>query len=75
MLGENNYLLANQISLADIAVFPFIRQFSLVDKNGFEQSPHVHVKQWLNHLINTKLFQHVFQKHEIWKTGNTIVYI
>ncbi len=75
MLGENIYLLGNQPSLADIAVFPFVRQFSLVDISWFEQSSYARVKQWLNYFINTKLFQHTFQKHEIWKAGDTTVYI
>ena len=33
MLAENNFLLSDQPSLADISVFPFVRQFSLVDKS------------------------------------------
>lgn len=75
MLGEKPYLLGNQLSLADIAVFPFVRQFSLVDTSWFEQSSYVGVKQWLKYFINTELFQHTFQKHEIWKTGDTTVYV
>ena len=40
MLTENTYLLADQLSLADIGVFPFIRQFSLVDKEWFDRAPY-----------------------------------
>lgn len=75
MLAEKNYLLANHLSLADIAIFPFVRQFSLVNKNWFEHSPYVNVKPWLAKLINTELFQHVFQKHEIWQASKTGIYI
>lgn len=75
LLADNNYLLGDQLSLADIAVFPFVRQFSLVDINWFEQSPYVRVKQWLDSLINTELFQHAFQKHEIWQEGYTTAYL
>ena len=75
MLTENTYLLADQLSLADIGVFPFIRQFSLVDKEWFDQAPYPKVQQWLNQLINSDLFQSIFKKHELWKAGDTAVYI
>ena len=75
MLSENSYLLADELSLADIGVFPFVRQFSLVDKDWFEQAPYPRVRQWLNKLINTKLFTDVFQKHELWQESAPAIYI
>ncbi len=75
MLLENRYLLASQLSIADIAVFPFIRQFSLVDKTWFEQSPYPKVQQWLAKLIDTELFQQVFLKHENWKNTDPVIYL
>lgn len=74
-LNDHQHLLADQLSLADIGVFPFVRQFSLVDKDWFDAAPYPKVQTWLEHLINTELFQQVFQKHECWKAGNTAVYI
>ena len=75
MLGENKYLLADQVTLADVGVFPFVRQFSLVDKEWFDQSPYPEVRRWLQDLIDSELFQQVFQKHALWKEGATAVYI
>ena len=75
MLSENRFLLADQISLADIGVFPFIRQFSQVDKEWFDAAPYPNVRRWLNQLIDMELFQQVFQKHEIWKEGAPVVFI
>lgn len=75
MLSENSYLLRDQISIADIAVFPFIRQFSLVDKNWFDRSGYQNVQRWLEKLITTELFQDVFQKHDVWEEGAATVYI
>ena len=74
MLAENQYLLGEQLSLADIGVFPFIRQFAFVDKEWFDQSPYPWVQKWLDSLISSALFQQVFQKHEIWKPGDTAIY-
>ncbi len=59
MLSINNFLLADQLSIADIAVFPFVRQFSLVDKNCFDQSSYANVQRWLENLINTELFKNI----------------
>lgn len=75
MLADNSYLLAEQLSLADIGVFPFVRQFSLVDEEWFASAPYPRVRQWLNLLIKTRLFQQVFQKHETWREGTPVVYI
>jgi len=75
MLAENEYLLADQITLADIGVFPFIRQFSLVDKEWFDKAPYPQVRGWLNKLIETQLFQQVFQKHVTWKQGAAAIYL
>ncbi|MCK5394820.1 MAG: glutathione S-transferase [Gammaproteobacteria bacterium] len=75
MLTENHYLLADQLSLADIGVFPFVRQFSLVDKDWFDASPYTKVQHWLGKLIRSELFQHVFQKHKLWETHDAAIYI
>ncbi len=75
MLDKNSYLITDQLTLADIAVFPFIRQFSLVDKQWFEQAPYPNVRRWLITLIDSELFQQVFQKHALWKETAPAVYI
>ena len=75
MLSDNRYLLADKISLADIGVFPFVRQFSLVDKDWFDQSDYPAVRSWLQRLIDTDLFQQVFQKHKLWQSNDSVVYV
>jgi glutathione S-transferase len=75
MLAGAPYLLGGQLSLADIAVFPFIRQFSLVDKAWFDESQYEKVKSWLDSLISAALFQDAFQKHGIWQPGDTVIYL
>ena len=62
-LQSNNYLMAERISLADAAIFPFIRQFALVDEDWFLNSKYQELKKWLNNLINTQMFQEVMMKH------------
>ncbi|WP_019612926.1 glutathione S-transferase [Psychromonas ossibalaenae] len=65
-LVNKPYLFGENISLADMAIFPFIRQFSGVDKNSFEQSPYVNVKTWLDNLINSSLFEQIMEKYPLW---------
>ena len=62
LLIQSQYLLSSQISLADIAIFPFIRQFSGVDTMWFEAAPYPKLKIWLKTLIESELFTNIMQK-------------
>ena len=62
LLMKNRYLLADHISFADVALFPFIRQFCMVDKRWFEQSDYKHLQAWLNSFLNSKLFLLIMKK-------------
>ncbi len=66
-LTNSNYLISNQITLADIAIFPFIRQFAFVDKAWFDQSPYHALQQWLANFLENDLFTQVMHKHQLWK--------
>ena len=61
-LSQSTFLLSDQVSLADIAIFPFVRQFSGVDIHWFEQAAYPKVKAWLNTLVASALFVSVMQK-------------
>ena len=65
-LQSNPYLLANNLSWVDVAIFPFIRQFSMVDSQKFEELPFPKTKEWLNQLLESELFQSVMQKYPVW---------
>lgn len=60
------YVLGDQKSLADVAIFPFIRQFAMVDSVWFEKSPLEHLKKWLNEQIESDLFLSVMHKYPTW---------
>ncbi|MDC1528154.1 glutathione S-transferase [Gammaproteobacteria bacterium] len=61
-LQQSAYLMGESISLADIAIFPFIRQFAMVDKNWFDQYAQPGIRNWLNSLLDLPLFTHVMAK-------------
>jgi glutathione S-transferase len=65
-LKDAHYFLGPQKSLADVAIFPFIRQFSMVDPIWFEKSPLEHLKKWLNEQIESDLFLSVMHKYPTW---------
>ena len=66
LLQQNTYLCRNTISKADVAIFPFVRQFSMADENWFERADYPSLKAWLNGLFNSQLFLGVMQKYPVW---------
>lgn len=63
-LQLHSYLLTDQITLADIAIFPFVRQFSMVDKHWWDQHPYPSVAAWLASLLESPLFIEVMAKRK-----------
>lgn len=66
-LQNFQYLMGGRLTWVDVAIFPFIRQFSMVNPKRFEQIPIPAVKKWLNQQLASELFDSVMQKHPIWK--------
>ncbi|MDX1915312.1 MAG: glutathione S-transferase [Methylophilus sp.] len=62
LLKKNVCLLGASPCLADVAVFPFIRQFAAVDHAWFEASSYAELKRWLKNWINSDLFMSVMEK-------------
>jgi len=75
MLNEHRYLLADHLSIADIAIAPFIRQFSMVDSDWFAQAPYPLLRNWLNELLSSSLFSAALEKHSIWKNQDEAKYL
>ena len=67
-LAENGGmgLLDCRLTLADIAILPFVRQFAHTDIDGFEQMPYPMVRQWLGQFKGSQLFAIVMQKWPEW---------
>ena len=67
LLQQNAYLCCNTVSKADVAIFPFVRQFSMVDEVWFETANYPALKTWLNGFLNSQFFIDVMQKYPVWK--------
>ena len=65
-LGKSAYLMGDTPSLADHAIFPFIRQFAAVEKDWWDapQLPNLH--KWLSHCMDTALFMSIMEKHPLF---------
>ncbi len=75
LLKNNNLaLLSDRISLVDISIFPFIRQFARVDLNWFQASPYKSVIRWLNKLEESELFEGCMKKYAQWLPEHEPVY-
>jgi glutathione S-transferase len=75
LLSLKAYLGTEQCRLTDVAIFPFIRQFAGVDTAWFERSEYSFVRNWLNTMVCSSLFQKVMQKHPFWRPGDETIYI
>jgi len=68
-LQVSQWLLGCTCSLADAAIFPFIRQFAAVDGQWFAMSEYPAVQNWLQKWIESALFQTVMAKYPTWVAG------
>lgn len=71
-IDESNYFIrSDSISVLDIAIFPFIRQFSFVDKPQFERLNFPKIQAWLEYCLNADLFTSVMEKYTMWVEGES----
>lgn len=61
-LALHDYLLGDAPSMADVAIFPFIRQFAAVDAPWFAGKPYPRLQAWLNQWLESALFAQIMQK-------------
>ena len=69
LLSEHRFLLGDSASIADVAIFPFIRQFAAVDAEWFAQSDYVSLRAWLAGWVESALFDEVMQKFPAYIEG------
>lgn len=61
-LQETQWLLGPHISMVDVALFPFVRQFAGVDKAWFDAQPLPALHHWLRSWLDSRLFCDVMEK-------------
>jgi len=66
-LQQSRFLFGEQLSLADIATAPFVRQFANTNPDWFAAQPHTKLQQWLSGILQSELFLACMQKYAPWK--------
>ena len=70
LLCASKFLLRDEICLADITIFPFVRQFAFVDRPWFDASPYPRVRQWLEDFLKSPRFLQSMGKQPRWQPGD-----
>ena len=73
LLSQHRYLLGNKISVADIGVMPFVRQFAHVDREVFYNLPYPNLQRWLQDWLEHPLFVQAMTKFKPWEEGDELV--
>ena len=71
-LQPHGWLSGERMGVADVAIFPFVRQFALVDKPWFDSRPYPRLHAWLNTLLDSALFARVMKKYPQWQEGDSM---
>jgi len=73
LLRGHPHLLGDEISTADVALFPFVRQFSRVDEGWFSSTPYAAVRSWLGRWESSPPFARIMVKVPTWRPGDPAV--
>ena len=73
-LTQNIYLVSNRLTMVDVALLPFIRQFALVNKAWFDVAPYPKIQAWLEKFIASELFNSSMVKLAPWQQGDEVIY-
>lgn len=73
-IAVNGALSGEKTTIADIAIFPFVRQFAHVDREWFYDLPLPALQGWLKSHLESALFEKIMQKYEPWKDGDTPIF-
>ena len=69
-LSDKAQLFGDRVSYADIAIFPFIRQFANTDRDWFDALDLPHLQAWLAGHLESPRFKQIMPKFAQWKTGD-----
>ena len=69
--GKPLFLIDAKETIADWAIWPFIRQFRIADIPRFDQNNEIEfLRSWLNYFFNHQKYPLVMRKNEIWNKLN-----
>jgi glutathione S-transferase len=69
-LADQACLAGDSPSFADIAIFPFVRQFAATDQAWFDRQTATALQRWLTALTTMPLFEAIMQRFPRWQAGD-----
>jgi glutathione S-transferase len=69
-LANQPFLFGDQLTIADAAIAPFVRQFANTDRTWFDALPIPHLQGWLARILSSQEFLRVMNKYTVWKAGD-----
>ena len=68
---EPLFLVDAKETLADWAIWPFVRQFRIADIKNFDQNHEIqYLRSWLNYYFTHEKYPIVMKKNELWRKQN-----
>lgn len=71
---NNGYLFGDRLSLADLAILPFVRQFANVDRTWFDVQDWPALRAALNTFIESDRFLAIMEKYPQWHAGDEAIF-
>lgn len=65
VLSRQHHLMGDALSLPDVAIAPFVRQFAHTDPSWFAQQPWLALQQWLSCFESSDLFVEIMKKKPV----------
>jgi len=70
-LRDNAFVLGDRPSWVDVAMFPFVRQFAMVEPTWLDSAPLPGLQRWLAYWLQNGLFAAVMDKQGGWAAPTT----
>jgi glutathione S-transferase len=71
---KGEFFFGEQPKLADIAIFPFVRQFANIDTNWFNEFGWQKLQNWLKAFVGSNMFDNSQKKFDKWRPAADPVY-
>jgi len=72
-LDRHEFLLGDRPGVADVGIFPFVRQLAFTDRAWFDAVDVPAVHRWLHRWLASRVFADAMVKHRPWQDGDDVV--
>ena len=69
-ISDSKWFFSDEVSLLDISILPFIRQFKIADDEYFFNQKSLKVIKLLNQFEDSYLFQQIMNKYDVWSASD-----